>query len=50
MYLHGVQAGDFSYASAIAVVLFVICFVFSLFYQRFALRRDTRGALTRAVG
>jgi hypothetical protein len=24
--------------------------VFSLIYQRFALRRDTQGALTRAVG
>jgi raffinose/stachyose/melibiose transport system permease protein len=29
--------------------LFVISFVFALVYQRFALRRDTAGALTRAV-
>jgi raffinose/stachyose/melibiose transport system permease protein len=30
--------------------MFVVCFVFALVYQRFVLRRDTRGALTRAVG
>jgi raffinose/stachyose/melibiose transport system permease protein len=46
----GFQSYEFGYASAIAVVLFIICFVFSLLYQRFALRRDTRGALTGAVG
>jgi raffinose/stachyose/melibiose transport system permease protein len=46
----GFQSYEFGYASAIAVILFIICFVFSLLYQRFALRRDTRGALTRAVG
>ena len=34
----------------VAVLLFVICFVFALVYQRFALRRDTEGALTRMVG
>jgi len=31
-------------------VLFVISFIFALAYQRFALRRDTAGAVTRAVG
>jgi raffinose/stachyose/melibiose transport system permease protein len=46
----GFQSYEFGYASAIAVILFIICFVFSLAYQRFALRRDTHGALTRAVG
>jgi raffinose/stachyose/melibiose transport system permease protein len=50
MYLNGVQATDFGFAAAIAVILFAFCFVFALIYQRFALRRDTRGALTRAVG
>jgi raffinose/stachyose/melibiose transport system permease protein len=50
MYLQGVQSTDFGFASAIAVILFAFCFVFALIYQRFALRRDTRGALTRAVG
>ena len=31
----------------IAIVLFVICFIFALVYQRYALRRDTAGAVTR---
>jgi raffinose/stachyose/melibiose transport system permease protein len=34
----------------VAVILFAICFVFALLYQRFALRRDTAGAVTRMVG
>ncbi|MCW2937013.1 MAG: carbohydrate transporter rane protein 1, family [Actinomycetia bacterium] len=50
MYLEGVNSTDFGFAAAIAVILFAFCFVFALIYQRFALRRDTQGALTRAVG
>ncbi len=50
MYLQGVQSTDFGFAAAIAVILFAFCFVFALLYQRLALRRDNRGALTRAVG
>ncbi len=40
----------FGYGSAVAVVLFIICFSFALVYQRYALRRDVEGAQTRAVG
>jgi raffinose/stachyose/melibiose transport system permease protein len=47
---HGFRRDEFCYGSAVAVILFLICFVFALLYQRFALRRDTEGALTRAVG
>lgn len=47
---HGFRRYEFGYGSAVAVILFVICFVFALIYQRFALRRDVEGALTRAVG
>lgn len=47
---HGFKRYEFGYGSAVAVVVFVICFVFALLYQRFALRRDTAGALTGAVG
>ncbi|GHH29442.1 sugar ABC transporter permease [Lentzea cavernae] len=43
---HGFKRYEFGFGSAVAVILFVICFVFALFYQRFALRRDTAGALT----
>jgi raffinose/stachyose/melibiose transport system permease protein len=42
----GFQSYEFGYGSAVAVILFMICFVFALLYQRFALRRDTSGALT----
>jgi raffinose/stachyose/melibiose transport system permease protein len=46
----GFQSYEFGYGSAVAVIMFAICFVFALAYQRFVLRRDTRGALTSAVG
>jgi raffinose/stachyose/melibiose transport system permease protein len=47
---HGFTSYQFGYGSAVAVILFIICFAFALIYQRFALRRDTEGALTRIVG
>jgi raffinose/stachyose/melibiose transport system permease protein len=50
MYRTGFQNQAFSYGTAIAIIMFVFCFTFSLVYQRYALRRDTAGALTRAVG
>jgi raffinose/stachyose/melibiose transport system permease protein len=43
---HGFKRYEFGYGSAVAVVLFIICFAFALVYQRFALRRDTEGALS----
>jgi len=46
----GFRSYEFGYGSAVAVIMFIVCFVFALVYQRFVLRRDTRGALTRAVG
>jgi raffinose/stachyose/melibiose transport system permease protein len=46
---HGFSRYEFGYGSAVAVLLFVVCFIFALIYQRFALRRDTQGALTRIV-
>jgi raffinose/stachyose/melibiose transport system permease protein len=46
----GFRRYEFGYGSAVAVVLFAICFAFALLYQRFALRRDTAGAVTRMVG
>jgi raffinose/stachyose/melibiose transport system permease protein len=50
MVQNGFQSNEFGYGSAVAVIIFLICFIFALVYQRFVLRRDTRGALTRAVG
>jgi raffinose/stachyose/melibiose transport system permease protein len=46
----GFRRYEFGYGSAVAVILFMICFGFALAYQRFALRRDTEGAVTRMVG
>jgi raffinose/stachyose/melibiose transport system permease protein len=45
----GFRRYQFGYGSAVAVILFVLCFVFALLYQRFALRRDTEGAITGRV-
>jgi raffinose/stachyose/melibiose transport system permease protein len=47
---HGFRRYEFGYGSAVAVALFAICFAFALAYQRFALRRDTAGAVTRMAG
>ena len=49
LYFNGAERTEFGYGSTVAVVLFVISFAFALVYQRYALRRDTSGALTRAV-
>jgi len=49
-YINGVERTQFGYGATVSVVLFVISLVFALAYQRYALRRDTEGALTRAVG
>ena len=44
---YGFQRFALGYGSAVAVILCAMCLVFSLIYQRFAMRRDTEGALTR---
>ena len=40
----GVNSLRIGYATAVAVILFLICFVFSILYQIFVLRRDIAGA------
>lgn len=40
IYKFGFQRFLLGYGSAVAVILFVICFGFSLLYQRFVMRRD----------
>ncbi|MFC7406848.1 carbohydrate ABC transporter permease [Georgenia alba] len=46
MVTEGRNAGSYGYGNAVAVVLFLICLVVALLYQRAVLRRDTAGALT----
>ena len=50
LYFNGAERTEFGYGATVSVVLFIISFVFALAYQRYALRRDTAGAVTRAVG
>jgi raffinose/stachyose/melibiose transport system permease protein len=40
LYKFGFQRFQLGYGSAIAVIIFLICFSFSLIYQRFVMRRD----------
>ena len=49
MALNGRLAGNYGYGSAVAVVMFLISLIVALFYQRFVLRRDLRGAVTQGV-
>ena len=42
----GFERSQFGYGSAVAVLAFIICFIFALAYQRFVLRRDVHGAMT----
>jgi raffinose/stachyose/melibiose transport system permease protein len=46
MVVNGRNAASYGYGNAVAVVLFLISLTVALLYQRFVLRRDTRGAIT----
>ena len=43
----GSSGSNSGYGNAVAVILFVISFVLALLFQRFILRRDIQGAITR---
>ncbi len=46
MFDRGFVRFQFGYGSAVAVILFILCFVVALAYQRWVMRRDTEGATT----
>jgi raffinose/stachyose/melibiose transport system permease protein len=46
---HGFRRYQFGYGSAASVILFMISLVIALLYQRYLLRQDTEGAMTRMV-
>ena len=46
----GVNSYRIGYATTVAVILFFICFVFSILYQIFVLRKDMRGGTSRMAG
>lgn len=45
-----VQRAEIGYASALSVLMFLICLVFALAYLRFVMRRDLEGAVTTMGG
>ncbi|HET9345895.1 MAG TPA: sugar ABC transporter permease [Candidatus Limnocylindrales bacterium] len=50
MFKAGFRSNQFGYGSALAVILFLLCLVVALLYQRYVLRRDTEGAITAYSG
>ena len=50
MFDWGFKRFQLGYGSAVAVIMFMICLVVALAYQRFVLRRDIDGALTGGAG
>lgn len=48
LYKYGFQSFELGYGSAVGVVMIVVCFAFSLLYQRFIMRRDLAGSITGA--
>lgn len=46
MYKFGMTRFQLGYGAAVSVVIFSICFLFALFYQRIVMRRDLEGAVT----
>ncbi|HTK07554.1 MAG TPA: sugar ABC transporter permease [Ktedonobacteraceae bacterium] len=44
LYHKGFQNFQLGYGSAVGVTIFIICFVFAIFYQRWVMRRDLAGA------
>jgi raffinose/stachyose/melibiose transport system permease protein len=46
----GVNSYRLGFATSVAVILFSICFVFSILYQLFVLRRDVVGGTARMAG
>jgi raffinose/stachyose/melibiose transport system permease protein len=45
MYNFGFIRFSYGYAAAAAMLLFVVCYIFSLIYQRFVMARDVAGAV-----
>ncbi|MBO0783463.1 MAG: sugar ABC transporter permease [Ktedonobacteraceae bacterium] len=45
---YGFQSFAMGFGSAVGVIMFVICFIFSLTYQRLIMRRDLAGSITGA--
>jgi raffinose/stachyose/melibiose transport system permease protein len=42
----GFQSFELGYGSAVGVIMFLICLVFALMYQRFVMSKDLAGSVT----
>ncbi|GHO76821.1 sugar ABC transporter permease [Ktedonobacter sp. SOSP1-85] len=49
LYKNGFVSFELGYGSAVGVIMFLICFVFAILYQRFVMSRDLAGSVTEAV-
>jgi len=45
---YGFQSFSMGYGSAVGVIMFGLCFVFSFMYQRLIMTRDLAGSITKA--
>ncbi len=43
---YGFESFEMGYGSAVGVIMFLLCFVFALLYQRFIMSRDLEGSIT----
>jgi raffinose/stachyose/melibiose transport system permease protein len=46
LYKNGFESFSMGYGSAVGVIMFLICFVFAVTYQRFVMSRDLAGSVT----
>jgi raffinose/stachyose/melibiose transport system permease protein len=44
LYVFGIQSQRMGFASAAGIILFIICFIFALLYQRFVMSQDLSGS------
>jgi raffinose/stachyose/melibiose transport system permease protein len=43
------ESFEMGYGSAVGVIMFLLCFVFALMYQRFVMSKDLAGSLTESI-
>jgi raffinose/stachyose/melibiose transport system permease protein len=49
LFKYGFQSFALGYGSAVGVILFALCFIFAIMYQRFIMAREVEGSLTEAA-
>ncbi len=48
LYKYGFQSFEMGFGNAVGVIIFAMCFVFALMYQRFIMSKDVAGSITEA--